>query len=197
MRSQPRTLSALPLVVLSLFVVTTCVAQESRSHQTTAAPPLKFISPDDRVQINEAKDPKGRVRRLLILAEARLVLAEQHTSRQEYEAALTQVGNYWALVDNALSFLGTLARDTNQTRDLYKRVELTLRAQGPRLTSLRRTTPLEYAVWIKEVEDFAREGRTEALNSFYGHTVMKEGKSAPAAPANKIPNDPTRPPEER
>jgi hypothetical protein len=39
---------------------------------------------------------------------------------------------------------------------------------------MRRTTPLEFAVWIKQVEDFARQGRTEALNSFYGHTVVRE-----------------------
>jgi hypothetical protein len=42
------------------------------------------------------------------------------------------------------------------------------------LTATRRTTPLEFAVWIKKVEDFARDGRTEALNSFYGHTVVRE-----------------------
>ena len=41
---------------------------------------------------------------------------------------------------------------------------------------MRRTTPLEFAVWIKQVEDFARDGRTEALNSFYGHTVVREPK---------------------
>jgi hypothetical protein len=39
---------------------------------------------------------------------------------------------------------------------------------------MRRITPLEFAVWIKRVEEFARESRTEALNSFYGHTVVRE-----------------------
>ncbi len=53
-------------------------------------------------------------------------------------------------------------------------LELALRSDGPRLTTMRRTTPLEYAVWIKKVEEFARESRTEALNSFYGHTVVRE-----------------------
>jgi hypothetical protein len=42
---------------------------------------------------------------------------------------------------------------------------------------MRRITPLEFAVWIKHVEDFARDGRTEALNSFYGHTVVREQKA--------------------
>ncbi len=64
--------------------------------------------------------------------------------------------------------------DSNKTRDLYKRIELTLRAHGPRLSAVRRGTPSEYSFWMKEVEDFARNGRTEALNSFYGHTVFRE-----------------------
>ena len=63
---------------------------------------------------------------------------------------------YHALVENALQFLSTFKRDSNKTRDLYKRLELALRADGPRLTAMRRTTPLEFAVWIKQVEDFAR-----------------------------------------
>ena len=40
---------------------------------------------------------------------------------------------------------------------------------------IRRGTPAEYAVWIKEIEEFTRKGRTEALNNFYGHTVPSRG----------------------
>ena len=47
---------------------------------------------------------------------------------------------------------------------------------------MRRNTPLEFAVWIKHVEDFARDGRTEALNSFYGHTVVREQKTTDDKP---------------
>ena len=50
----------------------------------------------------------------------------------------------------------------------------------PTNSALRRITPLEYAVWVKEIEDFARKGRTDALNSFYGHTVMREPTPKPA-----------------
>jgi hypothetical protein len=50
---------------------------------------------------------------------------------------------------------------------------------------MRRTTPLEFAVWIKQVEDFAREGRTEALNSFYGHTVEHDESKPEEKPTEK------------
>jgi hypothetical protein len=89
---------------------------------------------------------------------------------------------YHALIESALDFLSTFKRDSNKTRDLYKRLELSLRADGPRLTAMRRITPLEFAVWIKQVEDFARDGRTEALNSFYGHTVVREPDKNKAKP---------------
>jgi hypothetical protein len=44
---------------------------------------------------------------------------------------------------------------------------------------------LEYAVWVKELEEFARKGRTEALNSFYGHTVFREPKKSEERPTDK------------
>jgi hypothetical protein len=53
---------------------------------------------------------------------------------------------------------------------------------------MRRITPLEFAVWIKKVEDFARAGRTEALNSFYGHTVVREPQKEKAE--EKLPEKP-------
>ena len=140
----------------------------------TAPPPLKVIPKDERARLDQEKDPKDRLRLTLDLAVAHLTLAEQLTMQTEYEKAQEEVGRYHALIENSLTALGSLKRDSGKTRDLYKRVEMALRAHGPRLTSMRRVTPLEFAVWIKKVEDFARAGRTEALNSFYGHTVVRE-----------------------
>ncbi|MDQ6653040.1 MAG: hypothetical protein M3Y84_09880, partial [Acidobacteriota bacterium] len=121
-------------------------------------------------------DPKARERTTLELAETHLANPETQTLQHDYDGAAAEAGKYWALVEDVLSFLKTINRDNNKTRDLYKRIELTLRAQGPRLSVMRRSTPSEYAVWIKQIEDFARSGRTEALNSFYGHTVFREGQ---------------------
>ena len=69
---------------------------------------------------------------------------------------------YHALIESALEFLSTFKRDSGKTRDLYKRLEMALRAHGPRLTAMRRVTPLEFAVWIKKVEDFARDGQNRS-----------------------------------
>src|SRR5215813_2852651 len=191
----PRGLT-LPVTVLLLAFVyllspASARAQEPASQPSpqptplTAPPPLKRISKEDHDQIDQAKDRKQRLRLTIDLAAAHLTKAEQLTMQREYDAASAEVGMYHALIEDALNSLSSLKQETNKARDLYKRLELALRADGPRLTAMRRVTPLEFAVWIKKVEDFAREGRTEALNSFYGHTVVRDGLNADDKPNDK------------
>lgn len=180
----------LPIVRLILQVtlftlamlVSTVRAQDNPAPPVTAPPPPKVISPEERAKIDEDKDAKDRLRITLELAEIRLNKAQLLTDQHDFHAASTELGRYAALIEDALAFLNPMSRDRNKTRDLYKRLELALRAHGPRITSIRRVTPLEYAVWIKQLEDFARKGRTEALNSFYGHTVVRD---APAMPSGE------------
>lgn len=156
----------------------------------TAPPPLKVIPQEERARLEQTKDQKDRLRLTLDLAVAHLTRAEQLTMQAEFEKAQEEVGMYHALIEDSLAVLGALKRDSGKTRDLYKRLEMALRAHGPRLTSMRRITPLEFAVWIKKVEDFARAGRTEALNSFYGHTVVREPQKK-EPPEEKPKEDPT------
>lgn len=166
------------LLLIGFVCVPAAHAQDAQPSPTplTAPPPIRLITKEERAQIDQSGDSKGRVRQTIELAAARLTRAEQFTKQGNYEAAGNEVGSYQALIDDALEFMATMKRDSNKTRDLYKRIELALRSHGPRLTTMRRETPLEHAVWIKKVEEFAREGRTEALNSFYGHTVVREPK---------------------
>ena len=174
-----RELTLLATVLLVAFVcVATARAQEPQAQPSptplTAPPPLKLITKEDRGQLEQSKDLKQRLRVTIELAGVHLTKAEQLTNQTEYDAASAEVGMYQALIEDALTNLSSQKQNVNKTRDLYKRLELALRSDGPRLTAMRRITPLEFAVWIKKVEDFARAGRTEALNSFYGHTVERE-----------------------
>ena len=172
-------------IILPALVLLACVpavfAQEEQPTPTpqptplTAPPPFKMIVKEERAEMDAtSKDAPKRLKLTMEFAGGHLTRAEQHTARGDFEAASAEVGMYHALIENVLEFLSTFKRDSNKTRDLYKRLEMALRADGPRLTAMRRITPLEFAVWIKQVEDFARDGRTEALNSFYGHTVVRE-----------------------
>ena len=183
--------STYAILLLAAICVPTLGGQDPHVQEQTAPPPLKIITRLERSQLNESKDPKTRVKTTIELAETHLTNAENHTSQHDYDNAAAQAGMYWALVEDAFSFMKTMDRDSNKRRDLYKRLELALRAHGPRLSIIRRSTPAEYAVWIKEIEDFARKGRTEALNSFYGTTVIRDNpeKSTDAKQGNKPPQD--------
>jgi hypothetical protein len=163
------------ILLLALLYVPVLGGQGTRPQDQTAPPPLKIITRLERNQITAAKDEKTRVKLSIELAESHLTNAESQTSQQQFDGAAAEAGMYWAIIENVFGFMKGLERDNNKKRDLYKRLELSLRAHGPRLTIMRRSTPSAYAVWIKEIEEFARNGRTEALNSFYGHTVLREG----------------------
>jgi hypothetical protein len=182
------------VLVLTFVCLPSVMAQEPQPQPTplTAPPPLKLIPKEEQLQLDQAKDTKQRLRLTIELAGAHLTRAEQLTNQSNFEAASTEVGTYHALIENALDELSRLKQDRDKTRDLYKRLEMALRSDGPRLTAMRRITPLEFAVWIKKVEDFARAGRTEALNSFYGHTVVREPqKKTTEKPEEKPKETPT------
>jgi hypothetical protein len=184
------------LLLLAFVCIPAVNAQESQPQATPQAtplpapPPFKMIVKEERDALEQqSRDSSKRLKLTIEYADGHLTRAEQHTARENFEAASAEIGMYHALVESALDFLSTFKRDSNKTRDLYKRLELSLRADGPRLTAMRRVTPLEYAVWIKKVEDFAREGRTEALNSFYGHTVVREPEKKEKPKESPTPED--------
>ena len=189
------------VLLLTLACVPSVRAQDERPTPQptplTAPPPLKVIPKEERAQLDQTKDQKDRLKLTMELAVAHLTRAEQLTNQTEYEKAQEEVGMYHALIENSLAVLGALKQDTGKTRDLYKRLELALRAHGPRLTAMRRMTPIEFAVWIKKVEDFARDGRTAALNSFYGHTVLREQKPGAEKPEDRPKETPTPTPKSK
>jgi hypothetical protein len=189
--AQRRIVFSAHLLLLVCVCVPAVCAQDAEPQPTplTAPPPFKTIRKEERSQIEQTKDLQKRLKVTMELAAAHLTVAEQHTAQANYEAAQVEVGLYHALIENALLFLSTVKRDSDKSRDLYKRLELALRSHGPRLTAIRRVTPIEFAVWIKQVEDFAREGRTEALNSFYGHTVVREPQKSSVDKNNEKPKE--------
>jgi hypothetical protein len=186
-RSQRQLIQGSPaLLLFAVFFVLTASAQQPKQLDQTAPPPAKVITREERTQLNQSKDEKARVKLTIEFAETHLTNAENHTSQQQFEGAASEAGMYQALIEDVFAFMKTLTHDNNRRRDLYKRLELSLRAHGPRWSMIRRSTPAEYAVWIKEIEEFARDGRTEALNSFYGTTVIREGSQKATDPKDII-----------
>src|ERR1043165_7363624 len=102
------------LVFPALLLVLACVqainAQDGQSSlQTapqpsptplTAPPPFKMIVKEERAQIEETQGASKRLKLTISFAGAHLTAAEQHTTRENYEAASAEVGMYNARVEN-------------------------------------------------------------------------------------------------
>jgi len=160
--------------VLLCFVSGAAFAQpQPRSPQIPAPPPMRFVSRSEREQLSAARDPKARVRTTIDLAEDHLTRAESYTAEKKFVQASEELGGYLGLIDNALGFIGDLVRDKGSTRDLYRHLDIALRAHIPRIAVMRRSTPAEYAGNLKAVEEYARDTRADVLESFYGHTVLR------------------------
>lgn len=161
--------------------------------QLPTPPPMRFVARDDRSQLLTSKDAKARVKLTIELAEARLTQMEGLTLHKEFEKASEVLGTYLGLIEDAMRFIGGMPREKNSTRDLYRRLDIALRAQIPRLAVMRRDTPSDYAIHLKTAEEFARNTRTEALESFYGHTVLREDLEKKADANKATPQDNKRP----
>lgn len=161
------------LFALALSVTPAARGQELVT-ELTAPPPMRFVSSDEKSQLSAASEPKERTRIGLELAEGHLRHAEDATFTRSYDPASAALGRYLAVIEDTLRYLAGLNTDNKKTRDLFKRLEITLRAHIVRIETIRRDTPFEYAVNVKTILDSVRSARTQALNIFYSDTVVRE-----------------------
>jgi hypothetical protein len=187
------------LLLLSFLVCFTSLSFAQDDSQMSAPPPMKFVSTEDRNQLEAEKDIKKRSRLTVELAEAKLARAEQLTNEQEFSSVITELGLYQGLVENVLNFLDSFPKDKNKTRDTYKKLEISLRGHIIRIEGIRRNTPAEYAENLKKTIEFVRDARDKALNCFYDDTVLpnedaKKKKSEKAEAVQKQPEK-TNPPQ--
>src|SRR5262252_330094 len=84
--------------VTACAFVASSFSQQPRSPQMPAPPPMRFVSRDERSQLNSAKDPKARLRAALSLAEGHLSRAETLTQQGKFDQASEEIGSYLALV---------------------------------------------------------------------------------------------------
>jgi HEAT repeat protein len=170
------------MIIVGAFVCSVTVANSYCVHaqdlETLEAPPLmKYIPQAERAQLASARDTKGRTRLSLQLTEEHLENAERLTRSQQFSGAATELGIYHALVEDALLALRALGGTKNKDRDLFKLMEITLRAHASRLEAMRRATPFEEALGVKTTYEHVREARTTVLNAFFGEEVMTEEAS--------------------
>ncbi len=160
-------------IVICVFSIGT-PAQQPRIPQMPAPPPMRWITRDERTELDAAKDAKSRLRAAMSLAEGHLQRAEDFTSQKKFDNAAEELGEYLGLIGDMRSFVGALNHDKNNTRDICRHFEIAVRPHIPRLAVMRRDTPMRYAVNIKDAEEYIKDTRAEALDSFYGQSVLRE-----------------------
>lgn len=173
----PKQQIAARLLTALVFLLLVCFkaqAQDELVPEQSIPPPIKYISESERTKLNGARDEKSRARLGLELADERLLRAAQLTEAQSYDNASTELGVYQALVEDVMNFLRKSGKVRNKLRDIYKRLELTLRGHGSRLEGIRRITPSEHAVNVRSIFDHTKRARTEALNAFFGDNVVSD-----------------------
>lgn len=152
-------------------------AQEPRED---GPPPLRYMPPDVRQRLDGAKDAKARARLSMEIAEECLARAAQLADEDRFEASTAQIGVYEAVVEDTVRALHASNNDGkggkvgNKLRDIFKRVEITLRAHITRLETIRRALPERHAVYLKDSIDFVRDRRDIALSAFYSDSVLRE-----------------------
>ena len=180
--------------VITICGLATCaLGQPAQGPRLPAPPPMRFVSRTERSQLDAAKDPKSRLRSTIKLAEERLIRAENLTTQKAYEEASMELGGYLGLIGDLRAFIATLVRDKGSTRDMYKHLEIAVRLHIPRIAVMRRSTPASYALHLKDAEEYVKDTRAEALDSFYGHSVLRE-PSPETSPTPKASPDPIKRP---
>ncbi|HLL74877.1 MAG TPA: hypothetical protein VK421_06395 [Pyrinomonadaceae bacterium] len=203
-----RRLSTLRLLlgraVASSLLAAAAFAQGARAQDFVvppqpAPPPMRYVPEQLRARLDAlSANPKDRLRLSLDLMEQSLARVEQHTMAQRFDPATAELGVYLALVDDALAALRPVGRSREgkvdgKTRDLYKRLELTLNKHTARIESVRRATPDIYARNVLEAFRHARARRTEALDSFFVDTIMRppdDSRATPTTEQRKRPQTP-------
>src|SRR5215216_5175900 len=107
--TQRRIIFLAHLLLFAFVCLPEVCAQDPQPQPTplTAPPPFKMIVKEERAEIEQSSDSQKRLRIIIDYAAAHLGRAEDHTSRENFEAASSEVGMYHALIEHALAFLST------------------------------------------------------------------------------------------
>jgi hypothetical protein len=145
---------------------------DNQGSDDIAPPPVFTMSGAEKSQLTNESDLKRRTQLCLMLADSRLRSAEAATDREDFQAALLDLGSYQAIIENHIKFLERGNYRDGKVRDNFRRMDITLRSYTPRIETIRRTTPFEFAVHLKSILNFTRDARARALDSFFSDSIL-------------------------
>lgn len=159
------------------FLLTPLSAAAQDDPTDLAPPPLKLISKVERARLDSETDMKSRTKLELEMMNIRLAEAEKLNSSEDYDGVFRELGVFHGLMDDGLDYL--LKRDSGSGKvlDNFKRLEIGLRAFGPRLEVIRRDLPIKYEDYLRRLIKYVRDARSKAIDPQFGDTVLPGQKS--------------------
>jgi len=160
------------LLITFHFSLFTVKGQDEQ--KDAAPPPLKFISKEEKKQLEAEADITKRTKLALLLIDVRLKAAENFFSKQQYREMFDELGGFHALVDKTLDFLNRNNDGRGKILGNFKRFEMSLRTFLPRLEIIRRELPAEYEPYVRDLSKSVRQARAKAVEPFFGNTVVED-----------------------
>jgi len=167
---------AIFLLLPVFFLPVTAGAQEDELPNDVAPPPLKIFSLDEKRQLEAEKNVKKRTQLSLDLMEARLVKAEKLAAENFFRESLNEAVAFQALLENSLDYLNRSDTGGGKIDGNFKRLEIYLRRQAPRLEILRRAMPYKYGYYVQKIQKFVRQARAKAIEPLFDEAVVTERK---------------------
>lgn len=172
----PFTFYLLPLAFSVFFFGGEARAQDEEQIPANIAPPaVKLISKEEKTALAGVTDVKDRTKLALELMDARLKKAEELNTQAAFNALLTELGSFHALMDDALKFLNRNDTRSGKMLNNYKRFEMALREFTPRLELIRREMPERYEYHVRKLLITVRDTRSKAVEPLFGTTVVPSG----------------------
>jgi hypothetical protein len=142
-----------------------------------APPPLKTISKEERKLLNAERDLKKHLLLSLGLLERHTSQAEVYTSDNSFEDALAELGNFEAVLNEAIETLSSGDPESGKVQTGAKMIEAALRKFSARLELMRRKMPFAYSYHVQKLIKVVRDARGKAIEPFWGEVIPQKTKS--------------------
>lgn len=167
----------LPLTFFSIyfFAGVSVRAQEAVIPTNLAPPAVKTLSKEEKTALAAVTDVKDRTKLALDLMEARLKKAEELSTEESFNAVLSELGGFQALMDDAIKFLNRNNNGGGKAMNNFKKFEMALRAFMPRIEVIRRDLPERFEYHVRALLVTVRDTRAKAVEPFYSTTILPAG----------------------
>lgn len=172
-----------------LFAFVLCFAlldaraqQEQSFPDDVVPPPMKYLSKEEKLLLDAEQDVKKRTQLALNLMDVRLKTAETQTSASNFSEALSTLAGFQALLENTLGFLLKNDVESGKVQSNFKKFELSLRAQTPRIEIIRREMPSSYSYHVGKLIKTIRDARSKAIEPMFDDSVVPPQPQAQKKP---------------